>query len=375
MADTNNSTNMALPVPVVGTDPGPDYAYDLNSCLTLIDQHDHSPGFGVQITPSGMNINADLVINSHNLTLIRSARYAAQGSPLALAADLNCSYVSGVDLYYNDGNGNQVRLTQGGSVAGSTGSISGLSSPASASYVALSATFVWQSAANTPASLDAGSIILRNITANSNGITMNPPNALASNYSLTWMAALPGSTSFMGIDTSGNISAYASVSGGLTGTNLAAATITSTQIAANGIAYSNLPVANTASSSASGGFTTSSTSFVQPTNLSRSITTSGRPVLVMVQPDGVSSSCGFEVDGAGSVAIGYVSVSRGASVLGISTISSSVTGSPSITVPPSSIIAFDTPASGTYTYTIKIRVDNAAYTMAANNMRLVVMEL
>lgn len=375
MSNTNNSANMALPIPVVGTDPGPQYAFDLNSCLTLVDQHDHSPGFGVPVTPAGMNISSDLAFNSNNLTLVRSTRYAAQGSPIALAADLNCTFVSGVDLYYNDGNGNHVRITQGGSVAGATGSISGLSSPASASYVALSQTFVWQSAANTPANLDAGSVILRNITANSKGITMSAPAALAANYSLTWMGALPGSTSFMAIDTSGNISAYASITGGLVGSNLAAGTITSTQIAANGIAYSNLPVANTATSGASGGFATSSTSFVQPTNLSRSITTSGRPVLVMVQPDGVSSSCGFEVDGAGSVAIGYVSVSRGASVLGISTISSSVTGSPSITVPPSSIIAFDTPAAGTYTYIIKIRVDSGSYTMAANNMRLVVMEL
>src|SRR4051812_48303414 len=98
------SPNMSMPVPVVGDEAGPQYAIDINACLSILDSHTHAPGSGVQITPSAININSDLPINTHNLTGIRSSRYTAQTSPLALAADLDCVYVSGVDLYYNDGN-------------------------------------------------------------------------------------------------------------------------------------------------------------------------------------------------------------------------------------------------------------------------------
>src|SRR4051812_17947618 len=118
---STTSPNMNLLIPTVGSEPGPEYAQDVNDSLTLIDQHDHTPGHGVQINPDGMDISSDLTFNNHNLTNARSIRFSPQGSPLALAADLGCIYESGVDLYYNDGNGNQVRLTQSGSVAGTSG--------------------------------------------------------------------------------------------------------------------------------------------------------------------------------------------------------------------------------------------------------------
>lgn len=223
---------MGLPIPIVGTTPGPDYATDINASLTLIDQHDHSSGYGVAITPTGLNINAALPFGNNNLTGVRSVRFQTQSSPLALAADLGCLYESGVDLYYNDGSGNQVRLTQSGGVAGSVGSIASLASPASATYVAGSGTFVWQSAANTPAIMDSASVIIRNPTAAANGVTIAAANALAAGYTLTLPAALPAATNFMAVSSTGAISAYAPVSLGLTAANIANATITTTQISA-----------------------------------------------------------------------------------------------------------------------------------------------
>lgn len=216
MSNTISSTYMNLPVPVVGVDPGPQWGTDLNSCLTLIDQHNHSAGSGVQINPSGLNINVDLPMNSNNLVLTRSVRYVPQGAPLALPTDLGCTYVVGVDLYYNDVTGNQIRLTQGGSIVGTTGSITGLTSPASASYVAVNQTFVWQSAANTPANLDAASIILRNLSVNSKGLTLSPPLAMGSNYSIT-LPALPSATSFLTMSTSGVIQNYSATATSILG--------------------------------------------------------------------------------------------------------------------------------------------------------------
>jgi len=198
---------MNLPVPVVGVDPGPDWATQINNCMALIDSHTHATGSGVQINPSGIDINADLSFAGNNLTLVRSTRFQNQTSTLSGVADLNCAYSSGTggDLYYNDGSGNKIRITQSGSIVGTTGSIGGLVSPASATYVPANQTFVWQSAANTAANLDCGSVILRNITVSSYGLTLAPPSSLALNYTITLPTIPAVSNNFLTMDTSGNI--------------------------------------------------------------------------------------------------------------------------------------------------------------------------
>lgn len=204
------SPNMLLPVPSVGTQSGPQYAQNINDCLSIIDQHDHSPGSGVPVTSTGLNINSDLSINDNNLVSLRSTRYTSQATPLALASDLTCVYVSGGELYYNDAASNQVQLTLNGGVAGSPGSISNLTSPASASYVSADKTFVWQSDVNTPANMDGGSYILRNITASSKGLTLAPPNAMAADYTIT-LPALPGTTNIVTLTSSGALAATLNV--------------------------------------------------------------------------------------------------------------------------------------------------------------------
>lgn len=214
-ATTTISPNMQLPVPVVGVDPGPDWATQINNCLALIDSHTHVTGQGVPVTPSGLDINADLSIAGNNLTLVRSTRFQNQTSTLSGVSDLNCAYSSGTggDLYYNDGSGNKIRLTQSGSIVGTTGSIGGLVSPASATYIPASQKFVWQSAANTAANLDCGSVIFRNITASSYGLTLAPPSSLALNYTITLPAIPAASGNFLTIDTSGNISSNVKIDG------------------------------------------------------------------------------------------------------------------------------------------------------------------
>lgn len=209
------SPNMNLPVPVVGVEQGPDWATQINNCMALIDSHTHTTGSGVQINPSGLDINADLTFAGNNATLLRSARFQNQTSTLSGVADLNCAYSSGAggDLYYNDGSGNKVRLTQSGAVAGTPGSIANLVSPASATYVSANQTFVWQSAANTAANLDCGSVIFRNITASSYGLTLAPPTALALNYTITLPAIPAVNGNFLTIDTSGNISSNVKIDG------------------------------------------------------------------------------------------------------------------------------------------------------------------
>lgn len=200
--------NMSLILPTIGEELSPTWAQDINSSLSILDQHDHSPGSGAPIVPAGININTDLPFNNHNLTLIRSSRFNPQTSPINLGSDIGCLYVAGVDLYFNDVNGNQVRITQSGAVAGTPGSITNLVSPASVTYVSATPAFVFESDVNTAANLDAGSITLRNITPNSTfGVQINAPAALGNNYSVTFPSALPGSTLPLSISNSGNLSA------------------------------------------------------------------------------------------------------------------------------------------------------------------------
>lgn len=190
MADTTISPNMNMPVPVVGIDPGTDWANNVNACLNIVDSHNHSSGEGVAINPDGLNINDDLPINDNNLTTVKSVRYESQGSPLAGVSDLDCTYVSGVDLYYNDGNGNQIRMTASGSPALSGGTITGLpSGTAGASFSGSTFTFV--SATATLAQMQVGPLIIGRNVANSKTVTITPASGQASNYNTTLPTALP----------------------------------------------------------------------------------------------------------------------------------------------------------------------------------------
>lgn len=201
---TTITPNMNLPVPVPGSEPGPDWAEEIVADMYAIDSHDHTSGKGVPITPDGLNISADLPMNENNLTEVRSVNFEAQSAPLSDPTDLGCLYVSGVDLYYNDEAGNQVRITQSGSVTGSTGTITGLpSGTASASYSA--GTFTFQSATNTPANMNVGPLFIGRNAASSKTVSLTPNAAQAANYDLTLPSALPGSTLPVTTDASGNM--------------------------------------------------------------------------------------------------------------------------------------------------------------------------
>lgn len=310
--------NMSLPVPVVGNEVGPQWATDINGCMTILDGHTHAAGSGTQITPSGLNINSDLTVVNNNIITIRSSRYNPQSAPLALAADVGAVYVSGVDLYYNDVNGIQIRLTQAGSIVGTSGSITGLVSPASASYNSLNGTFVFQQNVNTAANIDVASVIVRKTTASSNGITIQAPTGLASDYSLI-LPALPGVLSVMSLDASGNmgtlgvsstiginagtiivnpasLSDTQMVAKGITAASIADNTITELQMAPLSVGTPELidfsvtdakraPL-NYAVAASSGAFSTGSGTPQLITNQSVNLTTSGlRPVYIQLQAD------------------------------------------------------------------------------------------
>lgn len=359
MANSILSPNMSLPVPVIGVDPGPQYASDVNGCLSILDGHNHSVGSGVQITPAGLNINSDLSFLANNATTLRSVRFSPQLAVLSLPTDLGCLYEVGVDLYYNDGSGNNVRITQSGGVAGTPGSIANLTSPASATYVSGSQTFVWQSAASTPANMDGASYILRNLTANSHGLTLSPPNAMGADYSIV-LPSLPGSTLPVTIDSAGNMGSSQIATGqiadlAVTAAKIAANTITLNQLAIRGSA-STVGVGGFAVSTSCGTFSTSSTSFVDVTNLVITITTLGGPVQIGLKSDESSNTSSIGVVGGTIAFVEFVR--NGGTPLGPMLIQG--TNSSTLLIPPSSIQIVDIPAAGTWTYSLRIKVNNGA---------------
>lgn len=195
------SPNMLLTIPGVGTEAGPTYALDINTSLTLVDQHDHSLGKGVQITPAGININTVLNFNNNNLTAVQGIVFQEQNS---LPTTLQYLYVSpGVetplteDLWFNDGNGNQVQITNNGLVNATIASIPG------ESYAG--GTFFWKQGAlsTVPANFDIGSIVLRpNVAATTFGVQLIPPTGITSQYDIS-LPLLPLVNSILFIDASG----------------------------------------------------------------------------------------------------------------------------------------------------------------------------
>jgi hypothetical protein len=383
--------NMNLPVPSVGIEAGPAYATDVNNCLELLDSHNHAPGSGVQIDPTGLNINADLPLNENNLTEARSLRLSPQSAAIAGADDLACLYAVDDDLYFNDGLGNQIQITANGAVAGTPGSIANLVAPASASYVSASAKFVWQSDTNIAADLDAGSLILRRGIASSAGLTVAPPSSLTVDYTIT-LPALPVSQKIMTLDASGNLSAPYTIDGtsleiaanvigikdlGVSTAKLAALSVTTPKLADQNVTQGKLQLRTLHSTTVpAGGIGISASSGVQPlgtgvevtiTDNIVTITTTGRPVFIgMIGYSGVQSF--MSIDGSGTLDVYF---NRDGARLSNVTMNA-LAGATQI-IPPGAFFHVDTPPAGTYVYNMSAK--NTTANGAANNVKMVVYEL
>jgi hypothetical protein len=355
MANVIVTPNMNLPNPVPGVDPGIDYANNIQSSFNQIDQHNHTTNQGVQIPTGGLNINADLTFNGFNATNLRSARFTAQVSPLALAADIGCIYVSGVDLYYNDLAGSPpIQITSGGKVITTNTGISD-GSGNSASFSA--GVLVVGNVSTAPDNIQAGSILIGNNTAGSNFTKISAATALAASYTITLPSAIASSANSFLVSNASGVLSYVNVDNStlsVASSVLAvpAGGITTTQIASQTIAQGNLALRATGSTVAAGGFATSPSSgffsigsgsgFV--TNLSVTITTTGRPVFVglLGAPGGTASS----VNTTGS---GEIFFDRG------TPLGTPAPGAPlacSQTLPSSSFFYIDPLPTGTYTYQV-----------------------
>lgn len=210
MSDPNYTQTpyMGLNLPTPSLDPGPDWAAALNAALAFVDQHTHNPGSGLQVTPSGLNINASLPFNNQAATLLQAANFTQQTS----LATLNALWV-GKDgnLYFNDGVGDpSIQITSGGNVLANASGIS--DPPASAAFVSSILTVL--AAANTPADIQCASILMGNNVALTNYLTLEPPASMSSSFNLVLPTPPASVTSFLQCDSSGNITAAVPTTGG-----------------------------------------------------------------------------------------------------------------------------------------------------------------
>lgn len=373
--------NMNLPIPSVSVTDGPQYATDNNSCFTLIDAHDHTSGNGVPITPSGISINADLPYNGYSLTLVKKVGLSSQS-----AAITGTNFLSNVggNLYFNDGSGNQIPITSAGGVAGSPGSIGSLAAPASATYSAGSKLFTWLADSAKSAAMDNGAVTIRETNvASAKGVTIASASGLAADYQLTLPAAVPASTQYVTSTSSGvlSFSTADNIASAMTSTGANAIRTTTTRSTGTTVGTGGVAI-----SASSGGYSTTSSVDTAVTNLSVTITTSGRPVFVGLQSDGSgnTTALGCECDGSTPTsAVATFNILRGVTNVAQYIVELKATAAPGLVqlinfVPASSCNVIDAVAAGTYTYSITTNIFKTGATNAlsqASYIKLVAYEL
>jgi hypothetical protein len=115
-------------------------------------------------------------------------------------------------------------------------------------------------------------------------------------------------------------------------------------------------------SSSSGNFTTGSTSFTDVTNLSVTITTTGRPVFLSLNSDGTGNGSEIGIVAATGATSGSIKILRGSTNIYQAILGGGTAGT---FMPPSAVICIDTPSAGTYTYKIQcsVFINTASFTV------------
>jgi hypothetical protein len=184
------------------------------------------------------------------------------------------------------------------------------------------------------------------------------PSGLAADQTITLPNALPGSTLPVNLSAAGVLTAQA-------------------------ITRPGLPTVGqqiSLSCGTGGGASTTSATYVDVTNLTVTITTTGRPVTVMLQPDGSVSGPGLlQSEGTTDNTAAFYAINRGGAVIFETGIAVNVGASGSTTTtisfPAGSLFFVDPVGAGTYTYKVQFKRNSATDTAKINYCKLVAFEL
>jgi len=126
MAITNGTNITALEKPAVGVDTGPGWATALNNSIDAVDGHDHTTNKGSRITPAAININADLEFNEYQAKELKGLILSQSNA----SSDNSAIYSTSGNLFWRNSSGSAVQITDGSSVKGAAGTITGMGSDA-----------------------------------------------------------------------------------------------------------------------------------------------------------------------------------------------------------------------------------------------------
>jgi hypothetical protein len=174
---------MSLVLPDPNSELGPAWATLLNAALTLVDGHDHSSGKGPRITPAAFNVNADFTFNNWSLTSLKMTSAMTDNTVDPTGSSNRCLFFLNGEFYAKDGSGNNVQITNSGSVAGATGNIGGIIGSAAITYTSIGVNrFVFTDEAGVLASIEAEDIECDTVNATtvnaSNGQGVVPVGAI-----------------------------------------------------------------------------------------------------------------------------------------------------------------------------------------------------
>jgi hypothetical protein len=187
-------------------------------------------------------------------------------------------------------------------------------------------------------------------------VTQDVDPAIVAPYTVKWPDALPGSQLPLKIAASGLL-----VPEQLQTADIADGSITKAKMATS---------AGQQISSSSGAYSTSSGSYVDVTNLTVTITTTGRPVMLALIGDG--SGLGSTVGNiANASSSGIIRLLRGATVMYDYLYGHSAY----FNMPPGAFKHFDPVAAGTYTYKIQAKVDSGAVAVYVQYCKLFAWEI
>jgi hypothetical protein len=148
--------------------------------------------------------------------------------------------------------------------------------------------------------------------------------------------------------------------------------VTTGKIAAGAVTRAKLDsVGQQISSSSTSTFSTTSQSVVDVTNATLSITTTGRPVWVGLQPGDSSNVGKIKISGAANSNAIFL-IKRDSTTILQTELTSAASG---VEIPPGAIWFLDVPSAGTYTYKLQVQTGDASYTVEVSHCKLVAFEL
>ena len=381
MATTFTTPLMNLTLPVVGPSgqPGPTYATNLNEALEAVDSHDHSSGKGSRITQDGMSFTDSLDLNSNAIINALSAQFDSQSAALTTA---NAIYVVDGDLYYNNASGTQIQLTAAGTInVASLGTIGGdfSTSSATVTYTAATKLFLFKQDGTKTADMAFGSIFLYENIASANYVKIKSAASLAANIDITLPAALPASTlpvtmTSAGVLATGQITTAQITDANVTTAKIADSNVTTAKIADGNVTPAKLAALGQQVSSSSSTFTSTTTAtFTDITNLTVTITSTGRPIFIGLIADGSGNAANLAFSGSSTSIVGNLRLLNGATNVCNYNMSTTASAS-SISIPSSSFSYVDVQSAGTYTYKVQFQIQGGT-SFTCNFTKLIAYEL